>query len=296
MTPEAFLVAVGPLLLAAWAALWAGRLAYGAWVAPGRSAARAVRSLARVLDAGRPAGPEDAPAPAVAAPSVRLAALAAGLALGLLLFGAGPIALALAAAGYFGPSLYLGWVRKREAARIEEDLPDLLASLAASARLSGDLAALLEGAARDLEAKGPDRPLARRLRRTAAAIRAEGAEAALARLEAESPSPALAGLAFRLRLYARLGGAFADLLEESARRQRRRLEGIARAAAKAAGAISLANMLAGMGAAAAALLALLDPQARAFYRSAAGQAFLAVLLGLMALGRLVISDMVEDVR
>lgn len=289
--------AFGPLLLALWAALWAGYLAYRIWLAPGRAAARASRALSQVMSSGEIAPQEEAPAgPSWASPSARLALGAAGLALGLILFGAGPIALGLGAAGYFGPALYRSWARKREAARIEEDMPDLLASLAANARLSGDLSALLEGAARDLAAKGPDRPLARRLMRTAAAIRAKGADAALAELEAESPSPALAGLAFRLRLYARLGGAFAELLEESARRQRRRLEGIARAAAKAAGATGLANMLAGMGIAAALLLVLLDPQARAFYRSGIGQMALAVLLGLMALGRFVIADMVEDVR
>lgn len=297
MTPEAAMAAYGPMLLALWAGLWAGFLAYRIWLAPQRAASRASKALRQVLAAGEASAPEEAPpAPPWASPSARLALGAAGLILGLLLFGAGPIALGLGAAGYFGPALYLSWTRKREASRIEEDLPDLLASLAANARLTGDLAALLEGAARDLEARGPDRPLARRLRRTAAAIRAKGADAALAELEAESPSPALAGLAFRLRLYARLGGAFADILEESARRQRRRLEGIARAAAKAAGATGLANMLAAMGIAAALLLVLLDPQARAFYRSGIGQMALAVLLGLMALGRFVIADMVEDVR
>jgi hypothetical protein len=51
-----------------------------------------------------------------------------------------------------------------------------------------------------------------------------------------------------------------------------------------------------MGAAAALLLALLDPQARAFYTSAVGQIALAALLGMMALGRFVIADRVEDVR
>lgn len=298
MTVEAALAQFGPLLLSAWAALWAGYLAYRAWLAPDRLRARSVQALERVRSAGEAAAPpaERPSVPAWASPAARLAMGAGGMLLGVMLFGAGPLALILSAAAYAGPALYLSWTRKREAARIEEDLPDLLAALAANARLTGDIAALLEAAARDLEARDPERPLARRLRRAAAAVRAQGAEAALAALEAESPSPALASLAFRLRLYARLGGAFAEILEESARRQRRRLEGVARAAAKAAGATGLANMLAGMGILAALLLALLDPQARAFYRSAAGQIALAVLLGLMALGRLVISDMVEDVR
>lgn len=243
MTPEAAVVTFGPVVLALWAALWAGHLAYRIWLAPDRQRSRAAKALAQVRSAAPAVAPEEEapPDPPWASPSARLGLGAAGLGLGLLLFGPGPIALGLGAAGALGPSLYRGWLRRREAARIEEDLPDLLASLSASARITGDLAALLEAAARDLEARGPDRPLARRLRRTAAAIRARGAEAALADLEAESPSPALAGLAFRLRLYARLGGAFADILEESARRQRRRLEGVARAAAKAAGAIGLAN-------------------------------------------------------
>lgn len=297
MTPEAAMATYGPLLLALWASLWVGYLAYRTRIAPVSAARRASKALGQVLSSGEITAPEEAPPePAWASPAARWGWAAAGAILGLLLFGIGPIALGLGAAGYFGPAMYRSWSRKREAARLEEDMPDLLASLAANARLTGDLAALLEGAARDLEAKGPDRPLAQRLRRAAARLRAKGAEAALAELEAESPSPALAGLAFRLRLYARLGGAFADLLEESARRQRRRLEGIARAAAKAAGATGLANMLAAMGIAAAGLLVLLDPQARAFYRSGIGQAVLAFLIGMMALGRFVIADMVEDVR
>jgi len=287
---------IGPLLLSAWLGILAGYIAFRILAAPRLAASRTVRALAAVTEAGvGEALPEEAPPPAWAGGTARLALAAGGL-MGGLAFGPGPMALLLSAAGWAGPALYLSWSRKREAARIEEDLPDLLASLSANARLTADLAALLEGAARDLEARDPGRPLARMLRRTAARIRAQGAEAALSALESESPSPALAGLAFRLRLYARLGGAFADILEESARRQRRRLEGVARAAAKAAGATGLANMLAGMGAAAALLLALLDPQARAFYTSAVGQIALAALLGMMALGRFVIADMVEDVR
>lgn len=298
MTFASALAQFGPLILSAWAALWAGYFAYRAWLAPDRLRARAARALERVRSAGEAAAaPAALPAlPPWASPSARLALGAGGLLLGAALFGMGPLPLILAAAAALGPGLYLSWARRREAARIEEDLPDLLAALAANARLTGDLSALLEAAARDLEARDPDRPLPRRLRQAAAAARARGAEAALAELEAESPSPALAGLAFRLRLYARLGGAFAEILEESARRQRRRLEGVARAAAKAAGATGLANMLAGMGVLAALLLALLDPQARAFYRSGVGQTALAALLGLMAVGRLVIADMVEDVR
>jgi Flp pilus assembly protein TadB len=288
---------IGPLLLSAWLGILAGYIAFRILAAPRLAASRTVRALAAVTEAGvGEALPEEAPPPAWAGGTARLALAAGGMLIGGLAFGPGPMALLLSAAGWAGPALYLSWSRKREAARIEEDLPDLLASLSANARLTADLAALLEGAARDLEARDPGRPLARMLRRTAARIRAQGAEAALSALEAESPSPALAGLAFRLRLYARLGGAFADILEESARRQRRRLEGVARAAAKAAGATGLANMLAGMGAAAALLLALLDPQARAFYTSAVGQIALAALLGMMALGRFVIADMVEDVR
>jgi len=290
---------IGPLLIAAWLGVLAGYLVFRLLVVPSLSASRAVRALEAVTEAASPEGealPGEAPPPAWASGSFRLALATGGLIMGGLAFGPGPMALILAAAGWAGPALYLSWSRKREAARIEEDLPDLLASLSANARLTADLSALLEAAARDLEARDPERPLARLLRRTAARIRAQGAEAALSALEAESPSPALAGLAFRLRLYARLGGAFAEILEESARRQRRRLEGVARAAAKAAGATGLANMLAGMGVAAALLLSLLDPQARAFYTSAAGQIALAVLLGLMAVGRFVIADMVEDAR
>ena len=296
----AYLPTPSPLLIAAWAALVAG---YAAWNVLGKSSllrSRTERALDKVLAVGEQVvqaeeNPFEPELPSWAKQEARLGLALALLVAGSIAFGPGAIALALAGLGYLGPGILLDRQRKKAVSSIDEDLPDLLTSLAANARLSGDIAALLHSAARDLAAKGDDRPLARLLADAAARARSAGAEQALLWLEAQSPSPTLKALAFRLRVYARTGGGMADLLEESARRQRRRLEGVARARARAASALGLANLLAffsliGMG------LVFSNEQGRAFYLSPIGQIALVLILSMAMVGRYIVQDMVEDVR
>ncbi len=296
----AFLPTPSPLLIAAWAALVAG---YVAWNVLGKSSllrSRTERALDKVLAVGEQVvqteeNPFEPELPSWAKTEARLGLALALLVAGVLAFGPGAVALALAGLGYLGPGILLDWQRKKAISSIDEDLPDLLTSLSASARISADIAALLHGAAQDLAAKGENRPLTRLLADAAARARSAGAEQALLWLEAQSPSPTLKALAFRLRVYARTGGTLADVLEESARRQRRRLEGVARARAKASSALGLANLLALMSVFAVGVI-FMSPQGREFYTSQMGQIVLVVLVGVMMMGRYVIYDMVEDVR
>lgn len=294
------LPAPSPLFLALWAALWAGYLAWKVAGHPALARSRAARALDRVLAAGEleaTAGPVLEPEmPAWARPPARLGLALALFVAGLLAFGFGAVPLTLLGIGYLLPGLLLDRQRRRAMSLVEEDLPDLLTSLAAGARLTGDMAALLDQAARDLAAKAPDRPLARLLREAAARARSAGAEEALLWLEVQAPSPLLKRLAHRLRLYARAGGAMADLLEDSARRQRRRLEGVARARAFAEGAIGLSNLMLAFTALGLGMSLLLNDISRAFYRSQGGQIALVLILSLIYLGRLIVRDMADDVR
>ena len=289
-----------PLLIAAWAALVVGYVAWNTLARAPLLRSRTERALDRVMAAGEaPVQVEENPfrpeLPSWARTEARVGLALALLIAGIMAFGPGAVALALAGAGYLAPTLLLDWQRKKAVASVDEDLPDLLTSLAAGVRISGDIAALLHGAAQDLAAKGAQRPLARLLADAAARARSAGAEQALLWLEAQSPSDSLRALAFRLRIYARSGGALVDVLEESARRQRRRQEGIARARAKASGALGLANLLSLFSLIAAAAV-LYSPEGRAFYTSPLGQVVFVFLVGMMVFGRYIIHDLVEDVR
>ena len=296
-----YLPTPSPLFLALWAALWAGYLAWKAAAHPALARSRAERALDRVLAAGetttRPATADmfEPETPAWAQTPARLGLGFALFLAGLLAFGPGVVPVALLGVGYLLPVLLLDHQRRRALASAEEDLPDLLASLAATAQLTGDMAELLHQAAQDLEAKDPQRPLARLLREAAARARSAGAEEALRWLEAQAPSPLLKSLAFRLRVYARAGGGMAELLEESARRQRRRTEGIARARALAEGAMGLANLMLFFTALGGIFLFINDIS-RNFYLSQAGQVVLVLIFSFMFLGRVIVQDLADDVR
>lgn len=290
-------VAPSPLLLALWATLLVSWAMYRLVVRAELLRARAARDLGMVMrsaedEADSPAAPR-APVWAQGVGQV-LSAVAASF-LGTALLGPGVATLALATVGALAPRWVWRWLRAREAARIDEDMPDLMAALAASARMSGDLAAMLMDAARDLSAKGPDRPLARLVSEAAARVRASGAESGLNWLAEQAESAALDALCLRLRLFARFGGGFAVQLEESSRRARRRLEGVNRAAAKASGATTLATLLLLLAVAGTVVIALGDPQARAFYASQLGQIAIGAIYGWMVFGYLVIQQM-SDVR
>lgn len=178
---------------------------------------------------------------------------------------------------------------------IEEDLPEALASLAANARLVHDFGALLCQAAEDVRQRGA-RPLAALLDEAAVRLRERGPEEAFRALGQAAPSAALRSLALRLSVAARSGGPWPELLEEAARRQRRRLEGVARARAKAAGAVGLANLLLLLAFAVVGLMVLSGQESRAFFTAPGGQLFLGVVAGVMALGRLWIQALVSEVR
>ncbi len=289
-----------PAILGVWAALWVAVLGYHFTVREPVVRSRTNRALDKVLAAGQEAAqaqvdPLRPSRPSWAGEPERWGLAAAGFLIGVVALGFGAVPLLLAAAGYFGPEMAFQWRQKENMRKVDEDMPDLLATLSANARLSGDLAGLLHAAARDLTAKG-DRPLAWLIGQTAARARSAGAEEALRWLERESPSLALKSLAFRLRVYAKMGGAFAETLEESSRRQRRRLEGIARAQAKAGGANGLANMLIGFALLAVVFVAFFNGQGKAFYSTFWGQVSIVIIVGMMVAGRFVIQNMVDDIR
>lgn len=288
-------IAPSPMLLALWATLLVSYASYELVVRGELLRARASRDLELVLRSGEDLDIRPPESPAWArAPGQLVTAVGLSFA-GLLLFGAGLGTLALAVAGALLPRLLWRWMRRRQAAKIDEDMPDLLAALAASARMSGDLPTLLMDAARDLAAKGEDRPLAQLVAQAAARVRAGGADAGLSWLAAQTDNSALQALCQRLRLFAALGGGFAAQLEESARRQRRRMEGIYRAMSKASGATALATLLLAMTVVGTVVIALGDPQARAFYGSAGGQIAVGVIYGWMLFGYTVVQQM-ADVR
>ncbi len=85
-----------------------------------------------------------------------------------------------------------------------------------------------------LAAINPNSPLAAELRRTSADLSNRGPDA-LADLEARAPTPALATLAFNLRVYLRAGGEQAALMADAAARLQRIIAGRNNARAKASG-------------------------------------------------------------
>ena len=301
MNALAQLPAPSPVILGGWAALWVAVLGYHFLVREPIARSRTNKALDKVLAVGQEvaqaqADPLTPPRPAWAGEKARWGLAAAGFLVGVVALGFGAVPLLFAAAGYFGPEMFFQWRQKENMRKVDEDMPDFLATLSANARLSGDLAGLLHAAARDLAAKGDNRPLAWLIAQTAARARSAGAEEALRWLERESPSLALKSLAFRLRVYAKMGGAFAETLEESSRRQRRRLEGIARAQAKAGGANGLANMLIGFALLAVVFVAFFNEQGKAFYSTFWGQVSIVIIVGMMIAGRFVIQNMVDDIR
>lgn len=296
-----YLPTPSPLFLALWAALWVGYLVWKITAHPVLVRSRTERALDRVLSAGEaevaPTRPTFEPeTPSWAQTPVRLGLGVALFLAGLLAFGPGAVPLALGGIGYLLPGLFLDRQRRKALASVEEDLPDLLVSLSAGARLTEDIAELLDQAAQDLATKASDRPMARLLREAAARARSAGAEEALLWLEAQAPSPLLKRVAYRLRLYARAGGGMADLLEESARRQRRRMEGITRARSFAEGAIGLSNLLIVFTVLGLGMSLFLNDISRAFYRSQVGQIALVLILSFVYLGRILVRDMADDVR
>jgi Flp pilus assembly protein TadB len=203
------------------------------------------------------------------------------------------VGLFLAVAAWFGPAW---WVRdrvRRRGIQIEKELPAALSRLAALLPLVTSMPQLLAMVAESLTSVNPKSPLAAELRRGAAELRDRGA-AALADLEARAPSPALATLAFNLRVYLAAGGEQAALMAEAADRLQRIIAGRNTARAKASGAMTVAKMLPLL-LAGATLFTLQDPLIKAFYQSALGQLVIIGVAGMMFAGYQVMRRIVEGV-
>jgi Flp pilus assembly protein TadB len=199
----------------------------------------------------------------------------------------------LAGAAWLGPAW---WVRervRRRGLRIEKELPAALSRLAALLPLVTSMPQLLAMVAESLMPIAPRSPLAAELRRTAADLRDRG-PVALSDLEARAPSPALATLAFNLRVYLSAGGEQAGLMAEAAARLQRLIAGRNTARAKASGAMTVARLLPLL-LAGATLFTMQDPTIKAFYQGAAGQLVIVAVAGMMFAGYRVMQRMVEGV-
>ncbi len=206
----------------------------------------------------------------------------------------GALVLTLAILAAFTPDLV---VRMRIASRvrgIEREIPDAYSRIAAMMGTQPNVAELLRLEAEQLRINNPVSALAAELDRTAKDIHARGVDAALQDLETRSPTPALADMAFTLRLYATSGGTFAKAFASAADRARLVLEGRNKAEAKAAQAKVLVIMLIGI-LVAALLFSMGDPDFRRSYYTATGQMLLAATVFLMALGYVLVEKMINDV-
>lgn len=188
------------------------------------------------------------------------------------------------------------WVRGKAQGRgraMDREMPIALSRIAALLDIEKDMPTLLLAVADGLTATNPKSALAEELRRTGAALRTQGV-AALADLEARAPSPAVATLAFNLRVFLEAGGEHTALMRQSAARMQRLLETRNQAQTKAAGAMMVARvlplLLVGV-----SLFSMRDPQIRAFYYTFFGQALLVAIGGLMLFGYVLMKKMVEDV-
>lgn len=184
----------------------------------------------------------------------------------------------------------------RERARwraVDRELPGAISLLVGNLRVQPDLAEALRLTATALQA-GAQPHLAGEFLRTAAEMRALGAEAALSALQDRSPSPALGLVAGALQLYVQVGGDFTPVLEEKAGAIRELV-----AAREEARTSAMDALLAGK--AIPVLLAMVtlgvlrDPTFGAFYRSLPGQFILLLCGGAMAVGYAAMKSMVEEV-
>ena len=175
---------------------------------------------------------------------------------------------------------------------LDRELPDALTRVANLLRIQPNVANVLGMTADSLSSTG-ETTLSKELRRTAADMRSQGADA-LQALERRAASPSLANLAFALRIYVRAGGEFSAVMATMARRTRRILEGRNRAVAKAGEATIAAKVLPALLVLVTAFVAQ-DPDFAGFYRSVTGQIIVGGVIVLMAFGYFVIQGMIRDV-
>ena len=199
----------------------------------------------------------------------------------------------LAAAAWFGSQWYVQERARSRGLEIEKELPAALSRIAALLPLVTSMPQLLAMVADSLTAINPRSPLAAELRRTAAELRDRGVDA-MADLEARSPTPALATMAFNLRIYLRAGGEQAALMASAAERLQRIIAGRNNARAKASGAMAVAKLLPLL-LAGATLFTMQDPMIKQFFQSALGQLVIIGVVAMMFVGYQVMKRMVEGV-
>lgn len=224
---------------------------------------------------------------------LRLAGVVGGLLIGPALGMPFLVGAALAGASWFGAQWFVRDRIRSRGLAIEKELPAALSRLSALLPLMTSMPQLLATVADSLTAINPRSPLAAELRRTASELSNRGPDA-LADLEARAPSPALATLAFNLRVYLRAGGEQAALLADAARRLQRIIAGRNNARAKASGAMTVAKLLPLL-LAGATVFTMSDPMIKAFFRSPMGQLVIILVATMMFIGYQVMKRMVEDV-
>lgn len=175
-------------------------------------------------------------------------------------------------AGALLPRMYLNRRERARVKAIDEALPEGLTTLASALKTFPDLKVALGRAAELLEGEGY-RELAGEFSRLAVDVGLLGAEEAVARLKARTPSKALAFTATLLGIYAAQGGKVLPALEARAENLRMLIE--ARKEAEAAvNDARLAGLAVPLIMALVVLANLRDPQAAAAYRTPLGQALL----------------------
>jgi Flp pilus assembly protein TadB len=224
---------------------------------------------------------------------IRAAAVAVVLIVATVMGLPGILAIGLAVAAWIVPQ---SWVRGRARGRareMEKELPDALAKIAALLEIEKDMPTLLATVADGLESANKKSALAAELRATAGEMRARGISAALEALEMRAPSPAVATMAFNLRVFAEAGGEHVDLMREASERMQRIIEARNKAVAKAGSAMMVTRILPGL-LVVTTLITMQDPEIRKFYNSVIGQMMLLVIAAVMAFGYGFMKKMVED--
>jgi len=195
-------------------------------------------------------------------------------------------------AGYL-PYAWLDGMVKSRARVIDRHLPIAIGRIASGLLAGGAVADVLQRTGESLAIEGPN-PLTPELLLTAAELRSKGRQQSLRSLAVRSPSTSLANLAHLLESYTEAGGAkYAEVLTDITRRVQQILVARNRAVAKAGDALLSAKIIP------VVLLVVFiylsrDPLIRSSLYELPVQLVIAVGIGMMAFGYLIIRSIVSE--
>jgi Flp pilus assembly protein TadB len=173
--------------------------------------------------------------------------------------------------------------------KIDELLPIALSRIATGLQVTRGLDETLEEVAQSLLSEGPN-PLSPELLKTAKDIRTKNADQALRALASRSPSLSLANVAMLLESYQRAGGGqYADVVSDTARAVQHIIAVRNHAQAKASQPLGAARMVPAM-LGIVLLVMMNDPMTRESFQHPVVQIVLALAIGVMVLGYLVMRN------